>query len=185
VLLFSGKCEPCAPDETLAPSDAAARMLLFPSFPCAFPIKIKNAGAHALFTQHHPDEFAAALFSTATTPPVAQKPILEQAFKPNHTHDNAVTSVGIRLEGELDGTRLNAWLAELLNAKGTDIFRSKGILAVRGSASRIVFQGVHMLFDARPGAPWKPGEKRAGEFVFIGKNLDRAELEGGFKRCMA
>ncbi len=181
VLLFSGATEPRAPGETLVPAKGA-RMLAFPSFPCVFPVTIDKAGHYALFTQHHPDEFNARLAAEGADE-VALKPVREEAFKATHTHDNAVTSVGITLEGELDGARLNDWLAELLKAKGADIFRSKGVLAVRGSANRIVFQGVHMLFDAQPGAPWKPGEKRASEFVFIGKNLVREELVEGFERC--
>ena len=182
VLLFSGVHEPRAPGEMLVPAKGA-RLLAFPSFPCVFPVKIDKPGYYALFTQHHPDEFAAML-AAASAEQVALEPVREEAFKATHTHDNAVTSVGITLEGELDGPRLNAWLAELLKNKGTDIFRSKGVLAVRGSGTRIVFQGVHMLFDAQPGATWKAGEKRVSEFVFIGRDLNRTELEGGFKRCL-
>ncbi len=33
----------------------------------------------------------------------------------------------------MDMDRLNAWLSKLLRDKGTDLFRSKGILAVKGS----------------------------------------------------
>ena len=30
----------------------------------------------------------------------------------------------------------------------------KGILSVKGSEERMVFQGVHMLFDSQPGELW-------------------------------
>jgi G3E family GTPase len=33
--------------------------------------------------------------------------------------------------------------------------------------------------------PWKEGEKRFSRIVFIGRNLDEAELERGFAACVA
>ena len=34
------------------------------------------------------------------------------------------------------------------------------------------------------GEPWKAGELRKNRIVFIGRNLDRAELERDFKACL-
>ncbi|MEM8923847.1 MAG: GTP-binding protein [Actinomycetota bacterium] len=102
-----------------------------------------------------------------------------------HQHDLSVTSVGFEFDGDLDLDRLNNWLADLLSTKGTDIFRSKGILAVAGWEERYVFQGVHMLLDGRALGPWRDGEKRGNRLVFIGRNLDRASLEAGFRSCLA
>ena len=34
------------------------------------------------------------------------------------------------------------------------------------------------------GEPWKEGELRKNRVVFIGRNLDRAELERDFKACL-
>ena len=103
----------------------------------------------------------------------------------DHQHDLSVSSVGIEVPGEVDVERLNDWLGELLAAKGTDIFRSKGILAVAGSGRQYVFQGVHMLFDGAEGRAWRDGEPQASRMVFIGRNLERAALEAGFARCLA
>ena len=102
----------------------------------------------------------------------------------DHQHDQTVTSVGIQLPGRVDVERLNSWLGELLSAKGTDIFRSKGILALAGSDSQYVFQGVHMLFDGEQGRRWRDGEPRLNRLVFIARHLDRAELEQGFTACL-
>ncbi|MFM9372818.1 CobW family GTP-binding protein [Streptomyces sp. Da 82-17] len=102
-----------------------------------------------------------------------------------HQHDASVTSVGIELDGEVDDRRLNAWLGTLLRDKGADIFRSKGILAIAGAGRRYVFQGVHMLLMGEEGAPWRDGEPRRNRLVFIGRNLDREELERGFASCLA
>ncbi len=100
-----------------------------------------------------------------------------------HQHDLTVTSVGIELDGDLDLDRLNDWLSDLLRTKGTDIFRSKGILSIAGWEERYVFQGVHMLLDGQPNGVWGAGERR-NRLVFIGRNLDRASLEAGFKSCV-
>ena len=101
-----------------------------------------------------------------------------------HQHDLTVTSVGIEVEGDLDLERLNEWLGNLLQTKGTDIFRSKGILSIAGMEERYVFQGVHMLLDGQPNGTWGKEERR-NRLVFIGRNLDRESLEKSFRSCLA
>jgi G3E family GTPase len=102
----------------------------------------------------------------------------------DHHHDENVTSVGIRTPGDLDEKKLSDWLGTLLRTKGQDIFRMKGVLAVKGREMRFVFQGVHMLMDGRPDRPWG-AEPRQNTLVFIGRNLDRAALNEGFRSCLA
>ncbi len=99
-------------------------------------------------------------------------------------HDWTVNSFAIVESGELDGQKLNNWLSNLLETKGADIFRMKGILNISGEEERFVFQGVHMLFDGKPDRPWKEGETRKNELVFIGRNLDPAQMRKDFKQCM-
>lgn len=70
-----------------------------------------------------------------------------------HQHDLSITSVGIDCEGEVSVQKINEWLGWLLGERGTDIFRMKGILNMWGDNRRLVFQGVHMLFDGTPGQP--------------------------------
>ena len=102
----------------------------------------------------------------------------------DHHHDEDVTSVGISTPGDLDEKKLSDWLGTLLRTKGQDIFRMKGILAVKGREQRFVFQGVHMLMEGRPDRPWG-SEPRHNALIFIGRNLDRQELNEGFKSCLA
>jgi len=78
---------------------------------------------------------------------------------------------------------LNAWMGKVLREKGADIYRMKGVLAVKDMPQCFVFQAVHMVMDGSPGATW-PDEKRINKIVFIGKNLNREELENGFKSCL-
>ncbi len=102
----------------------------------------------------------------------------------DHHHDEDVTSVGISAPGDLDEKKLSEWLGTLLRTKGQDIFRMKGVLAVKGREMRFVFQGVHMLMDGRPDRPWGT-DPRHNTLIFIGRNLDRKELNEGFKSCLA
>ena len=91
-----------------------------------------------------------------------------------HMHDASVTSVGIEVQGSLDLTMLNSWLTRLLQEKGVDIFRSKGVLNIACSDDRYVFQGVHMLTGISSSADgvgrgWKEGEARTNRMIFIGQ----------------
>jgi len=102
-----------------------------------------------------------------------------------HQHDQTVSSVSWRFEGELNVNLLNLWLQEMLQTKAVDMFRYKGILAVKGMESKYLFQGVHMLFNGgfQQSHKWKEGELRECRFVFIGRNLDKADLEKKFMEC--
>ncbi len=112
------------------------------------------------------------------------KPGWQRDYHAAHEHNDAVTSVGISTAGDLDGKKLNEWISELLRTKGADIYRMKGVLAVTGSNKRLVFQGVHMLFDAKFDREWG-NDPRTNTLVFIGKNLDRPALTEAFKACLA
>jgi G3E family GTPase len=102
-----------------------------------------------------------------------------------HEHNQEVYSVGITIPGDLDETKLNDWLRELLMQEGPDIFRMKGVLSIKNNLRRFVFQGIHMLFDGRPDRPWAKGEERENKLIFIGRNLNRERLEAGFRKCLA
>ena len=182
VLVFSDWETSLQPGVPVRPGGDRQR-LLFPSFPAVFPVLITQPGLYALFTQHHPDEFNASLQRVAGDSASALAPVWSHVFKPDHEHDEEVTSVGITTPGEVDPTKLNEWIGELLRTKGNDIFRSKGVLAVKGSPNRLVFQGVHMLFDGKFDRPWGK-EPRSNTLIFIGRNLDRTALNEAFRACL-
>ena len=144
-----------------------------------FPLKIAEAGHYLVFEGCGEDPLHIHVDGDTS------KPVWQQDFHAAHTHNDAVTSVGISTPGDLDGTRLNKWISSLLQVKGGDIYRMKGVLAVKGSNKRLVFQGVHMLFDAKFDREWAPGEARQNTLVFIGKNLERTVLTEAFKSCLA
>jgi G3E family GTPase len=111
------------------------------------------------------------------------KPSWQADYHLEHEHNEDVSSVGIQQPGELDGKRLNEWISGLLRTQGNDIYRMKGVLCVKGAAKRLVFQGIHMLFDAKFDREWGK-DARVNTLVFIGKNLDRAALTEGFRGCL-
>ncbi len=49
----------------------------------------------------------------------------------------------------------------------------------------MLLQGVHMLFECMPDRPWKADEKRYSKMVFIGRDLDKDLIRGGFEECLA
>jgi G3E family GTPase len=102
-----------------------------------------------------------------------------------HEHDLDITCVSLRERGAIDVTRFNRWINELVQARGKDLLRVKGIIDLSDEPRRLVFHGVHMTLDGRPGKPWKIGEPRVNELVFIGRNLDEAALRSGFLACRA
>ena len=102
-----------------------------------------------------------------------------------HFHDESVRSFYIVEERPLDLKKTEAWLGELLSKDGANIYRSKGILHVRGQPKRVVFQGVQMTFNAEPDRFWAADEKRQSQMVFIGKELDEAKIRAGFESCLA
>ena len=105
-----------------------------------------------------------------------------------HEHDQNVTSISSKFKGELNVNKLERWIGELMQTKAEDLFRYKGVLAVKGMDEKFVFQGVHMLFGgdfSREIGLWKDGDDRECRFVFIGRDLDHQELEAGLLECKA
>lgn len=97
-----------------------------------------------------------------------------------------VSSVGITFTGDLHAQWFNIFMMDLLRERAADIYRSKGLLSFHGQGStKFVFQGVHEQINFGPAKePWKDGEERVNKFVFIGKNLDRAELTKSLMECL-
>ena len=105
-----------------------------------------------------------------------------------HEHDQRVTSTSAKFEGELNVNKLERWIGGLMRDKAEDLFRYKGVLAVKGMDEKYVFQGGHMLFGGKFSEDiglWKEGEKRECRFVFIGRDLDHEALESGLMECLA
>jgi G3E family GTPase len=178
VLTFSDNEVPTQPGGKIVPGKRLHQLVL-PEGEKRFTIEIPETGAYALFTEHRPSEFDASVHGSGPL-----QPVLSKEYKPDHQHDEEVSSVGITVPGDLDQKKLNSWLQDVLMNQGPDIFRMKGILSIKGDDRRFVFQGVHMLFDGRPDREWG-SEPRHNSLIFIGRNLERATLNEGFRKCLA
>jgi len=102
----------------------------------------------------------------------------------NHKHTEDIETVAISTAGDLDGLKLSHWFRELLAEFGERIMRMKGILNLRKDPDQFVFQGVHMLFEGRPGRAWADEEERLNRLVFIGRKLDKEKITQGFINCI-
>merc|ERR1712135_156231 len=129
-----------------------------------------------------------------------KEPDFLQTDGTDHVHDDTVSSVSWNFPGlELNVNLLQAWISSLMQELGTELFRYKGVLAVKGCREKFIFQGVHMLFSGgfasevlgrsdMSSGMWKDGEERECRFVFIGKELKQKhaeKLRRDFLRCAA
>lgn len=104
--------------------------------------------------------------------------------KQEHQHDTSIVSTSFKLIGNCNIELLNRWIQYLLTEDGANLYRYKGVMAVKGKDKKFVFQGVGMLFSGSFEGSWKKGEARENRFVFIGKNLNVEILKAGFEACL-
>jgi G3E family GTPase len=109
----------------------------------------------------------------------------------DHTHEHdhvaaaGISSVSLSTDTLIDPQKLLPWLDQLTQQRGPDILRLKGIFAFPDEPKRFVVQGVHMIVEGDTQRDWREDETRTSRLVFIGRNLDRAELEAAFAACAA
>jgi len=137
---------------------------------------IEHAGRVVIFCEHAPEEFAMH---------VEGAKLLEERHFGSHHHDPDIGSIGLEESRPLNAGKLNDWLSYLLQSRGQDILRMKGVLNIKDEPRRYVFHGVHMVYDGQLERPWPPAAARRSRLVFIGRNLDRNELEAGLESCIA
>jgi len=100
-----------------------------------------------------------------------------------HEHDPTVASCSTKFETPLNLNLMKQWIDLMLSKYGADLYRYKGVLNVKGTDAKYVFQGVGMIYTGFFKGRWGAGEKRESRFVFIGKNLDKQGLIDGFLKC--
>merc|ERR1719445_2401264 len=66
----------------------------------------------------------------------------------SHVHDQTVGSIGFTLEPhqQIHLFRLRNFISQLIQTHNEDLYRYKGVIAVKGYEEKYIFQGVHMLF---------------------------------------
>lgn len=102
----------------------------------------------------------------------------------HHAHDDDVKSFVFRSDRAFSPTKLEDFLGSIVQVYGPKLLRYKGVLFMKGSDRKVIFQGVHQLMGSDLGPKWMPGEKRQNKMVFIGIDLPREILEQGLSQCL-
>jgi G3E family GTPase len=103
----------------------------------------------------------------------------------HHHHDDDVKSFVYRADKPFDPARLEDFLGAIVQVYGPKLLRYKGVLNMKGTERKVIFQGVHQLMGSDLGPEWKPDELRQSKMVFIGIDLPRDILEQGLAQCQS
>jgi G3E family GTPase len=102
----------------------------------------------------------------------------------HHAHDDDVKSFAFKSERAFSPTKLEDFLAAIVQVYGPKMLRYKGVLFMKGSDRKVIFQGVHQMMGSDLGPKWAPGEKKASKLVFIGIDLPKEILLQGLEGCL-
>ena len=103
----------------------------------------------------------------------------------HHHHDDDVKSFVFRSDKAFNPAKLEDFLGAIVQVYGPKMLRYKGVLNMKGSERKVIFQGVHQLMGSDLGPKWAPGEKKASKMVFIGIDLPRDILLQGLEQCVS
>jgi G3E family GTPase len=102
----------------------------------------------------------------------------------HHHHDDDVKSFVFRSEKAFDPAKLEDFLGAIVNIYGPRMLRYKGVLNMKGTDRKVIFQGVHQLMGSDLGPIWADGESKMSKMVFIGIDLPQAILLQGLEQCL-
>ena len=102
----------------------------------------------------------------------------------HHHHDDDVKSFVFRSERAFDAAKLEDFLGAIVNIYGPRMLRYKGVLHMKGTDRKVIFQGVHQLMGSDLGPEWQPEETRMSKMVFIGIDLPKDILLQGLEQCL-
>ena len=103
----------------------------------------------------------------------------------HHHHDDDVKSFVFRSERPFNAAKLEDFLGAIVQVYGPKMLRYKGVLNMKGTDKKVIFQGVHQLMGSDLGPKWTPGEKKTSKMVFIGIDLPRDIFLQGLEQCLA
>jgi G3E family GTPase len=102
----------------------------------------------------------------------------------HHHHDDDVKSFVFRADRAFDPAKLEDFLGAIVNIYGPRMLRYKGVLNMRGTERKVIFQGVHQLMGSDLGPAWAEGEPRVSKMVFIGIELPQDIFLQGLQQCL-
>jgi G3E family GTPase len=102
----------------------------------------------------------------------------------HHAHDDDVKSFVFRSARAFNPAKLEDFLGAIVQVYGPKMLRYKGVLHMKGSERKVIFQGVHQLMGSDLGPKWAPGEVKGSKMVFIGIDLPKEVLLQGLEQCL-
>ena len=102
----------------------------------------------------------------------------------HHHHDDDVKSFVFKSDRAFDPAKLEDFLAAIVNIYGPRMLRYKGVLYMKGTERKVIFQGVHQLMGSDLGPAWAEGEKRCSKMVFIGIDLPQDIFLQGMEQSL-
>jgi G3E family GTPase len=102
----------------------------------------------------------------------------------HHHHDDDVKSFVFKSDRLLDPAKLEDFLGAIVNIYGPRMLRYKGVLNMKGTDRKVIFQGVHQLMGSDLGPAWAGGEQRTSKMVFIGIDMPKDILLQGLEQCL-
>jgi len=102
----------------------------------------------------------------------------------HHAHDDDVKSFVFRSKKAFSPAKLEDFLGAIVQVYGPKMLRYKGVLFMKGSERKVIFQGVHQLMGSDLGPKWAPGEEKLSKMVFIGIDLPKDVLLQGLEQCL-
>jgi G3E family GTPase len=102
----------------------------------------------------------------------------------HHHHDDDVKSFVYKSKRQFDPAKLEDFLGAIVNIYGPKMLRYKGVLNMKGTEKKVIFQGVHQLMGSDLGPDWAPGEVRESKMVFIGIDLPKDILVQGLEQSL-
>jgi G3E family GTPase len=102
----------------------------------------------------------------------------------HHAHDDDVKSFVFRSKKAFNPAKLEDFLGAIVQVYGPKLLRYKGVLLMKGSDRKVIFQGVHQLMGSDLGPKWAPGEEKGSKLVFIGIDLPKEVLLQGLDQCL-
>ena len=102
----------------------------------------------------------------------------------HHHHDDDVKSFVFKSDRAFDPAKLEDFLGAIVNIYGPRMLRYKGVLHMKGTDRKVIFQGVHQLMGSDLGPPWAEGEQRCSKMVFIGIDLPKDIFLQGMEQSL-
>jgi G3E family GTPase len=102
----------------------------------------------------------------------------------HHHHEDDVKSFVFKSDKAFDAAKLEDFLGAIVNIYGPKMLRYKGVLNMKGTDRKVIFQGVHQLMGSDLGPAWGPDEKRTNKMVFIGIDLPKDIFLQGMEQCL-